>query len=50
MVHTTQHRIQYIIVLPRQNKMSKNIDESEVEMVISTVLKPDRFGHFILSR
>ena len=29
-------------ILPRQNKMSKNIDESEVESVC--------FGHFILSR
>ena len=36
------------VVLPRQNKMSENIDESEVEMVISIVLKLVCFGHFIL--
>ena len=34
----------------RQNKMSENIDEFKVEMMISTVLKPVCFGHFILSR
>ena len=37
-------------ILPRQNKMSENTDESKMETVILTVLKPVCFGHFILSR
>ena len=35
--------------LPRQNKISENLNESKVEMMISTVFKPVCFGHFILS-
>ena len=40
----------YILLLPRQNKMSENTHESNVEMVISTVLKTVCLGHFRLSR